>query len=49
MAITADDAREMVDAAGSAGVQLAEAFMYGHHPRYDRLVEICLLYTSRCV
>jgi predicted dehydrogenase len=40
MAITADDAQEMVEAASSAGVQLAEAFMYGHHPRYDRLVEI---------
>jgi len=40
MAITASDAREMVDAARSAGVQFAEAFMYEHHPRYDRLHEI---------
>ena len=40
MAITAADAQEMVDAARVAGVQLAEAFMYGHHPRYDRIHEI---------
>jgi len=40
MAITASDAREMVDAARAAGVLLAEAFMYEHHPRYDRLHEI---------
>jgi D-xylose 1-dehydrogenase (NADP+, D-xylono-1,5-lactone-forming) len=37
LAITADDAQEMVDAAGAADVVLAEAFMYGHHPRYDIL------------
>jgi D-xylose 1-dehydrogenase (NADP+, D-xylono-1,5-lactone-forming) len=37
MAITADEAQEMVDAADAAGVVLAEAFMYGHHPRYDLL------------
>ncbi len=37
MAITAADARQMVDAARSAGVLLAEAFMYEHHPRYDLL------------
>ncbi len=40
MAITQSDAQQMVDAAASAGVLLAEAFMYGHHPRYDRLHEI---------
>ena len=40
LAITAGDAQEMVDAAQAAGVVLAEAFMYGHHPRYDRLHEI---------
>ncbi len=40
LAITAAEAREMVDAAQAAGVVLAEAFMYGHHPRYDRLHEI---------
>jgi xylose dehydrogenase (NAD/NADP) len=40
LAITADQAQEMVDAANAAGVVLAEAFMYGHHPRYDRLHEV---------
>jgi len=40
LAITADQAQEMVDAAQAAGVVLAEAFMYGHHPRYDRLHEV---------
>ena len=40
MAITATDAQLMVDAAHTANVVLAEAFMYGHHPRYDRLHEI---------
>ena len=40
LAITADEALEMVDAAEVAGVVLAEAFMYGHHPRYDRLHEV---------
>ncbi len=40
MAITASDAQQMVDAARAAGVLLAEAFMYEHHPRYDRLHEI---------
>ena len=34
------DAQKMVDAARAADVVLAEAFMYGHHPRYDRLHEI---------
>ena len=40
LAVTADQAQEMVDAAHAAGVVLAEAFMYGHHPRYDRLHEV---------
>jgi D-xylose 1-dehydrogenase (NADP+, D-xylono-1,5-lactone-forming) len=40
MAITADDATMMVQAARDADVVLAEAFMYGNHPRYDRLHEI---------
>jgi xylose dehydrogenase (NAD/NADP) len=40
LAITAGEAQEMVDAANAAGVVLAEAFMYGHHPRYDRLHEV---------
>jgi len=37
LALTEAEAYEMVDACRSAGVQLAEAFMYRHHPRYDRL------------
>lgn len=40
MAITADDARLMVEAATSADVVLVEAFMYGNHPRYDRIHQI---------
>lgn len=34
MAVTAAEAREMATAAETAGVLLAEAFMYAHHPRY---------------
>lgn len=34
MAVTAAEAREMAAAADAAGVLLAEAFMYAHHPRY---------------
>jgi predicted dehydrogenase len=40
MAISATDALAMVTAAAAAGVLLAEAFMYEHHPRYDRLHEV---------
>lgn len=40
MAITAADAQRMVDAATAANVVLVEAFMYGHHPRYDQIHEI---------
>ena len=40
LAITEHEAQEMVDAAQAAGVVLAEAFMYGHHPRYDLLHEV---------
>lgn len=40
MALTADQAGEMRAAADSAGVVLTEGFMYGHHPRYDRVREI---------
>ena len=40
LAITAHDALVMVGAARNSGVVLAEAFMYGHHPRYDRLHEV---------
>lgn len=34
MALTAAEAQEMVDVCADAGVLLAEAFMYRHHPRY---------------
>ncbi len=40
MAVTAQDAREMTAACEAAGVLLAEAFMYAHHPRYARIAEI---------
>ncbi|MBP1995670.1 Gfo/Idh/MocA family protein [Paenibacillus eucommiae] len=39
-AIDAAEAEEMVAACRLAGVQLAEAFMYRHHPRYDRIKAI---------
>jgi len=38
--LDAAEAAEMVAAAEQAGVQLAEAFMYRHHPRYARIKEI---------
>ena len=37
MTLTASDADELRSAAAAAGVVLAEGFMYGHHPRYDRI------------
>lgn len=40
MAITADSARSMTETCERAGVLLAEAYMYAHHPRYDRVNEI---------
>lgn len=40
LTLTAAEAQEMADACGRAGVQLAEAFMYRHHPRYDRIKAI---------
>ena len=40
MAVTAAEAAEMAAAAASAGVLLAEGFMYGHHPRYDLIRNI---------
>jgi len=40
MAITADSARAMIETCESAGVLLAEAYMYAHHSRYDRVKEI---------
>lgn len=39
-ALTAAEAEDMVEACAKAGVHLAEAFMYRHHPRYDRIKEI---------
>ena len=40
LAVTDEEARGMVAAAADAGVLLAEAFMYAHHPRYVRLREL---------
>jgi xylose dehydrogenase (NAD/NADP) len=40
LALNAVDAERMVDACAKAGVLLAEAFMYRHHPRYGRIKEI---------
>lgn len=40
LAMNAEEASIMVDACNKAGVYLAEAFMYRHHPRYDRIKEI---------
>jgi len=37
LALTADEAEEMIAACQAAGVHLAEAFMYRHHPRYQLL------------
>ncbi|MCM3175583.1 Gfo/Idh/MocA family oxidoreductase [Paenibacillus sp. MER 99-2] len=40
LALTAKEAEEMVQACADAKVQLAEALMYRHHPRYDQIKEI---------
>lgn len=40
MALNAAEAQEMTDACREAGVHLAEAFMYRHHPRIKRAKEI---------
>lgn len=40
LALNAEEAREMAAAAESAGVRLAEAFMYRHHPRYVQIKEM---------
>jgi xylose dehydrogenase (NAD/NADP) len=40
IALDAGQASKMVDACEQAGVQLAEAFMYRHHPRYDQIKDI---------
>ncbi|MDD9269758.1 Gfo/Idh/MocA family protein [Paenibacillus sp. GCM10023248] len=39
-ALTAAEAEEMVAACEKAGVQFAEAFMYRHHPRFERIKQI---------
>ncbi len=40
MAVTSSDARAMIDACAAAGVHLGEAYMYAHHPRFDRMIDI---------
>lgn len=40
LALDAAEAQRMVDACRDAGVHLAEAFMYRHHPRMARVKEI---------
>ncbi|MFS0636795.1 Gfo/Idh/MocA family oxidoreductase [Mesobacillus foraminis] len=40
LALNQEEAEEMVQACREAGVKLAEAFMYRHHPRYSRVKEI---------
>lgn len=37
LALNAAEAQEMVDACAKAGVVLAEAFMYRHHPRMEQI------------
>ncbi|ANE48722.1 oxidoreductase [Paenibacillus swuensis] len=40
LALNAAEAQRMADACGQAGVHLAEAFMYRHHPRYEQIRQI---------
>ncbi len=40
LALNAAEARQMAEACERAGVKLAEAFMYRHHPRYERIKQI---------
>lgn len=40
LALNEREASEMVQACEKAGVHLAEAFMYRHHPRYDQIRSI---------
>lgn len=40
IALTTEDTKKMVEACDKAGVQLAEAFMYRHHPRYDMIKSV---------
>lgn len=39
-ALNAQDAEEMKAAAEKAGVKVAEAFMYRHHPRYKMILDV---------
>jgi len=39
-ALNAEEAEEMVAACEEANVLLAEAFMYRHHPRFERIAEL---------
>lgn len=40
LALDAAEAQQMVDACAKAGVHLAEAFMYRHHPRYAQIRDL---------
>lgn len=40
LALTSGEAQQMADACQRAGVQLAEAFMYRWHPRYNEIASI---------
>jgi predicted dehydrogenase len=40
IALNAAEAQRMADVSRKTGVHLAEAFMYRHHPRYERIAEI---------
>lgn len=40
IALTTEETKKMVEACDKAGVQLAEAFMYRHHPRYDMIKSV---------
>ena len=40
LALNAEEAQEMVDACAKANVKLAEAFMYRHNPRWDKIQAI---------
>ncbi len=55
LALTSNEAQEMVDACRDAGVVLAEAFMYRHHPSWvavqdlaasGRIGELCAVHTA---
>ncbi len=40
LALNAEEAERMVEACKKAGVHLAEAFMYRHHPRYKAILSL---------